>query len=85
MKRRIALAVARIAFIVYGSYLLVPYAADDWWPFVGGVALVMMGAFTIGYEYHADHISDLEARVLRLRIIELRDSIEARRNEENNE
>lgn len=86
MRHRIALAVARLVLIVSGAYLLAPYANDHPWPFIGGVLLLGLGWAIIGYEYHADRVSDAEARLLRLQIIDMRESIEARRrNQENDE
>lgn len=86
MKTRVALAVARVILIVSGAYLLAPYAADEWWPFLPGVLCLGLGAFTVGYEYHADRVSNLEVRLLRLHIMNMRESIEARRrNQENDE
>lgn len=84
MKARIVLGLVRIVLAVAGAYILAPFAAEHPWQFVAGVFLLGLAGATVGYEYHADRVSDAEARLLRLQIIDMRESIEARRRREGN-
>ena len=85
MKGRIILGIVRIVLAVAGAYVLAPFATDHPWSFITGVFLLGLAGATVGYEYHADQVSDLEARLLRLQIIDMRESIEARRRREGND